>query len=160
MSYLIIFYVVFWTLQPVLVITDGKQTTNLGLYTPLEAISSRLQKKKASVFALGIGDNIDKSELEKIASSPDNVFTVKSFNDLESKVQQIRNGFCIGIAFFSRNKNNPSSHNITSVPALSYVQFLLKSYIKINLPLILPWWHPDNKLVFHMSWATHDFNPY
>lgn len=83
---------------------DGKQTTNLGPYTPLEALSLRLQKKRASVFALGIGDNIDKSELEKIASSPDNVFTVKSFDDLESKVQQIRNGFCIGIALFSRNK--------------------------------------------------------
>ena len=98
------FSVVFWTLQPVLVITDGKQTTNFGPYTPLEALSLRLQKKKASVFVLGIGGNIDKSELEKIASSPDNVFTVKSFNDLEGKVQQIRNGFCIGIALFSRNK--------------------------------------------------------
>lgn len=49
------------------------------------------------MFALGIGDNIDKSELEKIASSPDNVFTVKSFDELEDKVHRIKSGFCIGI---------------------------------------------------------------
>ena len=49
------------------------------------------------MFALGIGDDIDKSELEKIASSPDNVFTVKSFDELQDKVHRIKRGFCIGI---------------------------------------------------------------
>ena len=60
-------------------------------------LSSRLQQKKASVFALGIGDDIDKSELEKIATSPDKVFTVKSFDQLDDKVHQIKKGFCIGL---------------------------------------------------------------
>ena len=53
------------------------------------------------MFALGIGDDIDKSELEKIATSPDNVFTIESFDDLEDKVHQIKTGFCIGIVQIS-----------------------------------------------------------
>ena len=48
------------------------------------------------MFALGIGDDIDKSELEKIATSPDNVLTVDSFDQLEDKVHRIKRGFCIG----------------------------------------------------------------
>ena len=67
-------------------------------------LSSRLQQKKASVFALGIGDDIDRSELEKIATSPDKVFTVKSFDELDDKVHQIKKGFCIGILNFFSNK--------------------------------------------------------
>ena len=55
---------------------------------------------------MGIGDDIDKSELEKIASSPDNVFTVKSFDELEGKVHQIKRGFCKGIAQISFVFNN------------------------------------------------------
>jgi len=53
------------------------------------------------VFALGIGDEIDKSEIEKIATSPDKVFTIKSFDELEDKVHRIKRGFCIGIAQIS-----------------------------------------------------------
>ena len=54
---------------------------------------------------MGIGDDIDKSELEKIASSPDNVFTVKTFDELEDKVHQIKRGFCIGITQISFSNN-------------------------------------------------------
>ena len=57
------------------------------------------------MFALGIGDDTDKSELEKIASSPDNVFTVKSFAELDDKVHQIKKGFCIGIVETSLSNN-------------------------------------------------------
>ena len=57
------------------------------------------------MFALGIGDNIDKSELQKIATSPDNVFTIKSFEDLEDKVHRIKTGFCIGIVQVSLLNN-------------------------------------------------------
>jgi len=64
------------------------------------------------VFALGIGDNIDTSELEKIASSPDNVITVKSFDELKNKVQQIKRGFCIGMFQTSFVKNK---HLITTI---------------------------------------------
>ena len=53
------------------------------------------------MFALGIGDDIDKSELEIIAGSPDNAFTIESFDDLKDKVHQIKTGFCIGIVKIS-----------------------------------------------------------
>ena len=50
------------------------------------------------MFVVGIGDNIDKTELQQIASSPANVFTVKSYDELPDKPRQIRTGICIGIA--------------------------------------------------------------
>ena len=67
------------------------------------------------MFALGIGDNIDTSELEKIASSPDNVITVKSFDELKNKVQQIKRGFCIGMfqISFVKNKNLITTLNVS-----------------------------------------------
>ena len=49
------------------------------------------------MFVVGIGDNIDKKELQKIASSPANVFTVKSYDELRDKPRQIWTGICIGI---------------------------------------------------------------
>ena len=81
--------------QPVLVITTGKQTTDQGLYTPLDIASSRLQKKGAAVFVLGIGKDVDTSELTEIASSPVNVFTVDSFRDLYRKTDEAKRGICI-----------------------------------------------------------------
>ena len=81
--------------QPVLVITTGKQTTDQGLYTPLDIASSRLQKKGAAVFVLGIGKDVDTSELTEIASSPGNVFTVDSFRDLYRKTDEAKRGICI-----------------------------------------------------------------
>ena len=49
------------------------------------------------MFVVGIGDNVDRSELEKIASSPGNVFIVESYDELQDKPRQIRTGICIGI---------------------------------------------------------------
>ena len=76
--------------------TDGKQTTDRGSYTPLEVVSSRLMNKGAAVFALGIGPNVEVSELGKIASNPENVVTIDSFEDLTDKVKDFRDGFCKG----------------------------------------------------------------
>ena len=81
--------------QPVLVITTGKQTTNQGVYTPLDIASLFLQSKGTAVFVLGIGKDVDNSELNDIASSPDNVFTVDSFLDLDKKANEIKRGICI-----------------------------------------------------------------
>lgn len=81
--------------QPVLVITTGKQTTNQGVYMPLDIASFSLQSKGASVFVLGIGKDVDNSELNDIASSLGNVFTVDSFQDLDEKANEIKRGICI-----------------------------------------------------------------
>ena len=82
-------------LQPVLVITAGNQTTDQGIYTPLDIASSRLQSKGAAVFVLGIGKDVDTSQLTEIASEPNNVFTVDSFNDLTNKASETKRGICI-----------------------------------------------------------------
>ena len=82
-------------LQPVLVITTGKQTADQGLYTPLDVASSRIQSKGAAVFVLGIGKDVDTSELTEIASSPDNIFTVDSFKDLHREADEAKRGICI-----------------------------------------------------------------
>ena len=76
------------------VITTGKQTADQGVYIPLEIASSRLQSKGAAVFVLGVGGDVDVSELNEIASSPNNVFNVDSFKDLDAAVKIIRGGIC------------------------------------------------------------------
>ena len=88
-------YTFFFFVQPVLVITTGKQTTNQGVYMPLDLASFLLQSKGAAVFVLGIGKDVDNSELNDIASSPGNVFTVDSFQDLDKKANEIKRGICI-----------------------------------------------------------------
>lgn len=62
---------------------------------PLDIASFSLQSKGASVFVLGIGKDVDNSELNDIASSPGNVFTVDSFQDLDEKANEIKRGICI-----------------------------------------------------------------
>lgn len=50
-----------------------------------------------SVFSLGIGEDVDTTELEEVASEPENVFTVDSYGDLNDKVKEIKRSLCIGI---------------------------------------------------------------
>ena len=83
-----------------LVITAGKQTTDQGAYTPLDEASTLLQNKGSAVFVLGIGKDVDPSELNQIAAGPKNVFTVDSFEDLAEKANEIKKGICVlGIIF-------------------------------------------------------------
>lgn len=88
-------------LQPVLVITTGKQTKDQGVYTPLDVASNRIQSEESPVFSLGIGKDVDSSELDKIASEPDNVFTVDSYQELDNKVKDVKRALCIGIVDYS-----------------------------------------------------------
>ena len=84
----------FFPLKPVFVITTGKQTTDQGAYTPLDVASYRLQSRGAPVFILGIGKDVDTSELNEIASGPNNVFRVDSFEDLDGNANVIKRGIC------------------------------------------------------------------
>lgn len=86
-----------FALQPVLLITTGRQSKDQGVYTPLEEASLRLQRKGASVFSLGIGEDVDSTELENVASAPENVFTVDSYGNLDDNVKEIKRSLCIGI---------------------------------------------------------------
>ena len=47
------------------------------------------------MFVLGIGNDVDPSELNQIAAGPKNVFTVDSFEDLEEKANEIKKGICV-----------------------------------------------------------------
>ena len=76
-------------------ITTGKQSKDQGTPTPLDVASSRLQSKGAAVFVLGIGEDVDPSELNQIASAPMNVFRVDSFADLDEKSNEYKRGICI-----------------------------------------------------------------
>ncbi|XP_015750459.1 PREDICTED: uncharacterized protein LOC107330348, partial [Acropora digitifera] len=82
--------------KPVFVITAGKQTTDVGAFTPLDEASACLQTKGSAVFVLGIGKSVDRAELNQIASGPNNTFTVDSFKDLKDKVHEIKRGICTG----------------------------------------------------------------
>ena len=92
---MLIIFLVLLIFQPVFVIITGKQTKDEGPFTPLDETSSRLQSKGAAVFVLGIGKDVDPSELDEIASGPDNVFRVDSFNDLDDKSDELKRGICI-----------------------------------------------------------------
>ena len=47
------------------------------------------------MFVLGIGKDVDTTELNQIASGPDNVFRVDSFKDLYDKAPQAKTGICV-----------------------------------------------------------------
>ena len=46
------------------------------------------------MFVLGIGKDVDPSELNQIASGPNNVFRVDSFEDLDNNADLIKRGIC------------------------------------------------------------------
>ena len=76
-------------------ITTGEQTKDQGVYTPLDEASSCLQDKGAAVFVLGIGKDVDPSELNQIASGPKNVFTVDSIKELDEGSNELKRGICV-----------------------------------------------------------------
>lgn len=62
---------------------------------PLDIASSRLQSKGAVVFVLGIGNDVEESELNDIASSSKDVFRVDSHKELYSIADATKRGICI-----------------------------------------------------------------
>lgn len=80
--------------QPVFVITTGKQAAK-DKYIPLDVISSQLQRKGAEVFALGIGKDVDSSELTQIVSAPSNIFMVDTFAELDDIANEVKRGICV-----------------------------------------------------------------
>ena len=83
-------------MQVAIVITDGKQTTDQGSFTELSVASRGLKDKNVKVFSLGIGRNIDRTQLNDIASSNNNVFTAASFAELAPVAETIVQNSCPG----------------------------------------------------------------
>lgn len=87
------------------------------------------------MFVLGIGKEVDPSELNEIASGPKNVFTVDSFEDLEDKAGEVKRGICVkGTLYFFLSVNHDteliktlSSQFPLFVPLYSLIKVLFGS---------------------------------
>ena len=76
-------------------LTDGRSTSGI------EAVvnsSKLLRQEGVSVFAIGIGKNINKQELNIIASEPaaDHVACPKTFAEINNMVEKMREASCYG----------------------------------------------------------------
>ena len=79
-----------------LVITDGKQTRDRGEYTPLAQAAQGIKQKGVTVYALGVGKGVERSDLQAIATSEKTVFTAATFAALGDIVENIREPLCEG----------------------------------------------------------------
>lgn len=77
-----------------LVITDGEQTIDRGAYTRLDQASQPLKDKGVFVYALGIGKDVNASQLQQIATNSRGVFRAASFEELQPMVEVIIDGVC------------------------------------------------------------------
>ena len=75
-------------------ITDGKQTTDKGPHEDLAIASEKLKEMGVKIFALGIGKDVEISELALVASRLENVFESESFDILLNDVAGIRKNIC------------------------------------------------------------------
>ena len=78
------------------VLTDGSQTKDKDAVDPASIAEEIRQKYGAIVFSIGIGQNVKRDELIKIASDVARVFIAKNFQQLKSEdfVLPIANSFC------------------------------------------------------------------
>ncbi|GFR96147.1 collagen alpha-5(VI) chain [Elysia marginata] len=75
-----------------IVVTDGQSTEPALTKVEAEAI----HKENINIFAIGVGSGVDRSELELIASSPNNVFTVSNFQALDNIQANLQKTACAG----------------------------------------------------------------
>ena len=78
----------------VIVITDGKANDDV------EGPANQLRNLPADIFAIGVGTNFDRAELEKMAGSSANVFTA-DFDNLGQIVENIKQSACKGQFLFA-----------------------------------------------------------
>ena len=72
-----------------IVITDGKSDD------PVEGPANDLRASQTTIFAIGVGENYDRAELDKMAGQKKNVFTA-DFNNLDAVIEQIKLSACQG----------------------------------------------------------------
>lgn len=53
------------------------------------------------MYSIGIGNGVDRNELEEIASSPDKVLTPSSFGEFQAIAPQMRKAICQGMYQFA-----------------------------------------------------------
>lgn len=81
----------------VVLLTDGKQTRNDFMspdYVPIEETVQLLRSKSARIFAVGIGDSVDVTEMRIVTEQEDDIFLATEFNDLVVKADFIAKTTC------------------------------------------------------------------
>ena len=76
-------------------ITDGKQTKT-GQYTRLSVASQGIKNKGVAVYAVGVGSDAGKAELEEIASRAEYVIISSSFKELQNISPGVIRRLCEG----------------------------------------------------------------
>lgn len=79
--------------QILIVLTDGSTTSGINsLRAPLE----QLKKSYVNIFAIGVGNKINRQELELMATDPvrDHVFYVANMQELQTLLQGIGESSC------------------------------------------------------------------
>ena len=72
-----------------IVITDGRANDDIG--PPADA----LRNEGTAIFAIGVGTNFDRAELERMAGNRRNVYTA-DFSDLDTVINEIKQSACKG----------------------------------------------------------------
>lgn len=81
----------------VVLLTDGKQTRNdfmTPAYVPIEDTVQLLRSKSACMFAVGIGDSVDVTEMRIVTEQEDDIFLATEFNELVAKADLIAKTTC------------------------------------------------------------------
>ena len=73
--------------------TDGIQTPGPGV-EPLDTAVLPLREKGVRVLAVGVGPRVDRSELEDLVTSQDDVFQMSSFQELLNKSAELLEVVC------------------------------------------------------------------
>lgn len=60
----------------------------------LSSAVDELKKKNVNVFAVGIGENVDRAELNAIASAPENVFHFESHEKIFERLGELTSAIC------------------------------------------------------------------
>ena len=60
-----------------------------------------IHQENINIFAIGVGNGIDRKELELIASDPKNVFTVSNFDALDNIQASLQKTACEGKIFMT-----------------------------------------------------------
>lgn len=121
------------------VITDG-QSANSDL---TDEAAARLQAIGASVYAIGIGSNLNIDELEAIASDPDSQFMylVDDFNGLQNIIDQVLNGTCCDSYEQCEVLAESQVCSATCGGGYTYVYELCSSYNSYTGELLRQDWH-------------------
>ena len=78
----------------VIVLTDGVQTQEPGAVR-LDEAAAPIHEQRARVFVVGTGSKISMNKLQMIAKDPANIFTVMSFENLETVTRDLAASACL-----------------------------------------------------------------